>query len=193
LKHQRRVPSIIIIIIIMRLSSSYLSFPLLALVLPPAATAFQAATTTVIQTRTATTTCSPNINNNNNNNSRITQCYLKKATDDQAVAPSLSSEQDQDLRRAAESLTGEFGYGWFNKDEAWEAFAKEYPQMAEEFSQDELRIAYIKQSPQLLDILTKTPLGPVLLINLIVLASGFSWCDTPFHQDGAQCPLPPMM
>ena len=40
--------------------------------------------------------------------------------------------------------------------------------------------------PSPVEVFFKTPIGPVLLINLAFLVTGFSWCDTPFG-DPAAC------
>ena len=100
----------------------------------------------------------------------------------------LTPEQDQALRDAVDDLTEEFGPGWFDISDAWDKFRQANPSMGE-FTDAELQRAYYNQSPNPLDLLTKTPLGPFILINGLFWATGFTWCDTPFHADGACPPL----
>ena len=53
-------------------------------------------------------------------------------------------------------------------------------------SDAELRAAALDLPPSPVEVFFKTPIGPVLLINLAFLVTGFSWCDTPFG-DPAAC------
>ena len=41
-------------------------------------------------------------------------------------------------------------------------------------------VKYVETPPTLQEALFMTPIGPVFLLNLILLATGFSVCDTPF-------------
>ena len=110
-------------------------------------------------------------------------------TDEQAstALPDLTPVEDDAIRAAAETLGKEYGVNWFDQAEAWAQAKDDFPLLAS-YDDADLRQTYLKQKPKILDLFLKTPLGPFLLINLVVLATGFSWCDTPFHQDGAQCP-----
>ena len=57
-----------------------------------------------------------------------------------------------------------------------------YPVLAG-LSNEEMRdaiTAYVKAPPSIADVLLKTPVGPTLLINLALLASGASYCDLPW-------------
>ena len=72
----------------------------------------------------------------------------------------------------------------------WDRVRESYPALAE-LSDTELGDAlksYIETPPTLSEVLLKTPVGPVLLINLILAATGFSYCDLPFTpSDSAAC------
>jgi hypothetical protein len=98
---------------------------------------------------------------------------------------------DDAIRAAGATLgkASEYGVDWFDQADAWTQAKTMFPVLAA-YDNADLRQTYLTQSPSLWDLLVKTPIGPFLLINLVVLATGFSWCDTPFHQDGAQCPPP---
>ena len=101
----------------------------------------------------------------------------------------LTEEQDKALRNAVGSLEDRYGIAWPEKDAAWDTLREENPVMNALTDNDLLRRTYYQQEPDPLDLFTKTPLGPFILINLLFLATGFSWCDTPFHADGACPPL----
>ena len=58
-------------------------------------------------------------------------------------------------------------------------------------SDAELRAAALDLPPSPVEVFFKTPIGPVLLINLAFLATGFSWCDTPFGDPAACAPPGP--
>lgn len=121
-----------------------------------------------------------------------TQIQLKFIdTSDEDKAPKLifSPEEDDAVRSVAKSLgsDGAYGPGWFDKSDAWAAAKQDFP-VLEEYEDADLRDAYLKQKPKILEIFTDTPLGPFLLLNLIVKFSGFTWCDTPFGQATACLP-----
>lgn len=40
--------------------------------------------------------------------------------------------------------------------------------------------SYVSTPPSLSEVLLKTPVGPVILINIILYATGLSVCDVPF-------------
>jgi hypothetical protein len=102
----------------------------------------------------------------------------------------LSTDEDDAIRAAAKVLCEDdaFGVGWFDQPEAWIQAKQDYPILAS-CDDSDLRDAYLKQKPKLLELLTDTPLGPFLLINLLAKFSGFTWCDTPFGQETACPPL----
>ena len=41
-------------------------------------------------------------------------------------------------------------------------------------------LTVLNQGPDIVGILLKTPVGPTIAINLLILATGSTWCDTPF-------------
>jgi len=98
----------------------------------------------------------------------------------------LTPEEDDALRIASENLIPSYGYSWFEKPEAYVQLKKDFPVLAS-YSDDDLKDAFLKQKPKLADIFLKTPLGPFILINVLAYVTKFSWCNTPFHFDGA-CP-----
>lgn len=99
----------------------------------------------------------------------------------------LSPDQDQLLRDVASSMEEAYGMSWFEKEASWEELKSKHTSLLQEFSNDELRRAYIAQKPKAIDLLLKTPLGPFLLVNLLFLLGGFSWCDTPFLAGSDTC------
>ena len=65
--------------------------------------------------------------------------------------------------------------------EEWDVVRTEWPVLTDR-SNDELSAAlrqYLTEGPDLIGVLTQTPVGPTLLINAILLSTGLSWCDTP--------------
>mmetsp|Transcript_6573 Transcript_6573/g.9579 ORF Transcript_6573/g.9579 Transcript_6573/m.9579 type:complete len:158 (-) Transcript_6573:80-553(-) len=106
----------------------------------------------------------------------------------------ISAEEEEALRSASSEIltpVANDNPGWFDREavaaEIWTDVRVKYPILAER-SDSELRSAYLNLSPTLLDVITKTPVGPFVFINLIFLLSGFSWCDTPFANSDA-CPV----
>lgn len=73
-----------------------------------------------------------------------------------------------------------YGIAWFEQSEAWDTLKEEHPTL-EQYTNEELSRAFIAQKPTAGDLLTKTPLGPFLVVNGVFWLGGFSWCDTPFH------------
>ena len=124
--------------------------------------------------------------------STINLKFLEKTSeeDDQvsSVASSLSQQEDDALRSAAKMLSETYGVGFFEKPEAWEQAKVDFP-ILNNYENNDLRDAYLKQRPKILELFTETPLGPFVAINLLFKLTGFTWCDTPFHQDGACPPL----
>ena len=59
----------------------------------------------------------------------------------------------------------------------WAAARSKMPSLASR-SDDELRAAWVNSGTDI-SALWKTPVGPVLIINLILWYTGLSWCDTP--------------
>ena len=104
-----------------------------------------------------------------------------KDTTDEEAEPiiQLTSEQDQILRDVTTKMEESYGIGWFEESDAWDELKEEYPTL-QEYTNDELSKAFILQKPTLIEVFTKTPLGPILLVNAIFKLGGFSWCDTPF-------------
>ena len=78
----------------------------------------------------------------------------------------LTDEQDQALRAVAKHFDVLYGPRWFDDGEAWEKARSQYDVLAG-YSDEELRTAFIRQGPRLVDVLTETPLGPFILINLL--------------------------
>ena len=99
----------------------------------------------------------------------------------------LDIEQDQALRDSTPAMEEAYGIAWFEQSEAWDELKNQYPSL-QEYSNDDLRRAFIAQKPTVGDLLTRTPLGPLIVLNGICWLGGFSWCDTPFH--GADACLP---
>jgi len=104
-----------------------------------------------------------------------------KDTTDEDTEPNiqLTSEQDQILRDVTTKMEESYGIGWFEQSDAWDELKEEYPAL-QEYTNDELTKAFILQKPTFIEVFTKTPLGPILLVNAIFKLGGFSWCDTPF-------------
>ena len=104
-----------------------------------------------------------------------------KDTTDDDTEPNiqLSSEQDQILRDVTTKMEESYGIGWFEQSDAWDELKEEYPAL-QEYTNDELTKAFILQKPTVIEVFTKTPLGPILLVNAIFKLGGFSWCGTPF-------------
>ena len=95
----------------------------------------------------------------------ITQANLfPKKERDPSIA--LTDEQDQALRAVAKDFDVLYGPRWFDDGEAWEKARSQYG-VLDGYSDEELRTAFIRQGPRLVDVLTETPLGPFILINLL--------------------------
>ena len=63
-----------------------------------------------------------------------------------------------------------------------------YPVLAD-LSDEQMRdaiTAYIKAPPSIADVILRTPVGPTLLINLALLASGASYCDLPWADSSSK-------
>ena len=114
--------------------------------------------------------------------------YIDKSDIDDTVIE-LTQAQDQILRNSVSSLTDTYGPGWFELSDAWDTLRKDNPvEFGDLTNNDDLKKAYLRQRPNNpLDLFTQTPLGPFIIINLLFYFTGFTWCDTPFHADGA-CP-----
>ena len=78
----------------------------------------------------------------------------------------LTEEQDKALRDASKDLEVLFGPRWFDDSEAWDQARTQFVELSF-YSDAELRTDYIRQGARLLDVITETPLGPFVLINLI--------------------------
>ena len=115
--------------------------------------------------------------------------FKYKDTDSESSPPiiELDIEQDQALRDSTPAMEEAYGIAWFEQSEAWDELKNQYPSL-QEYSNDDLRRAFIAQKPTVGDLLTRTPLGPLIVLNGICWLGGFSWCDTPFH--GADACLP---
>lgn len=93
---------------------------------------------------------------------------------------SLTDEQDEAIRSFGPVAVEKYGFSWFrSNDEAIQEARDTYPVLAD-LTKEEIREAYLKQNPTVLDVFTQTPLGPFLLINIVAYLADFSWCDTPF-------------
>ena len=78
-----------------------------------------------------------------------------------------------------------------NADAAmWERVRASHQALAE-LSDDELgRVfdSYVNTRPSISEVLFKTPVGPVILINIVCAVTGLSWCDLPFvASDSTAC------
>ena len=78
----------------------------------------------------------------------------------------LNEEEENALRAAGKDFDVIYGPRWFDNPEAWTKARSQWGVLSE-YSDEELRTAYIRQGPKLLDVITDTPLGPFVLINLI--------------------------
>jgi len=78
----------------------------------------------------------------------------------------LTDEQDQALRDVAKDFDALYGPRWFDDGEAWEKARSQHDVLGG-YSDEELRTAFIRQGPRLVDVLTETPLGPFVLVNLV--------------------------
>ena len=74
--------------------------------------------------------------------------------------------------------------------EMWERMRVAQPALAG-LSDAELEAtfqSYVNAKPSLFDVLFKTPVGPVFIVNIILAVTNFSWCDVPFvSSDTAAC------
>ena len=64
----------------------------------------------------------------------------------------------------------------------WDRVRSAFPALAS-LSDEELAIAldsYVNTPPTVWDILLKTPVGPVVFLNIVLAITGWSWCDVPF-------------
>ena len=75
--------------------------------------------------------------------------------------------------------------------EVWNRVRSEFPALQERTDAElaAANEAYVNEPASLKDVLLKTPIGPVIVINAFLLVSGFSWCDTPFGS-AASCAPP---
>mmetsp|Transcript_20709 Transcript_20709/g.43243 ORF Transcript_20709/g.43243 Transcript_20709/m.43243 type:complete len:103 (+) Transcript_20709:568-876(+) len=99
----------------------------------------------------------------------------------------LTAEEDQALRNSIPAMEEAYGIGWFEESEPWDELKTQYPSL-QSYSNEELRRVFLAQKPTVVELFTKTPLGPFLVLNGVAWLGGFSWCDTPFH--GADACLP---
>ena len=89
-----------------------------------------------------------------------------------------------------------FGSLWFDNPEACAQARYGFRDLLS-YSDVELKDALVVDSASveegkprnIVDVFLKTPLGPVILINVIAWQTNFSWCDTPFGAEGACPPL----
>ena len=68
------------------------------------------------------------------------------------------------------------------KDSNWADVREQYPSLGSvsDVDLDAAVKAYIDETPSLADALFKTPIGPVLIINLVAWAFQSNVCDLPF-------------
>lgn len=98
--------------------------------------------------------------------------------------PQLSDEEDRALRAVVDSLRKNGATAddlrWFDDAKVWTEARADYPVLSA-YTDAELKRAYfaLKSSP--LAILFGTPLGPVVVVNVLASVFHFSWCDTPFR------------
>jgi hypothetical protein len=72
--------------------------------------------------------------------------------------------------------------------ESWDRLRATYPALADLTDQQlaDTTRSYVETPPSLVEALLKTPIGPVLGINLVLWATGFSACDLPFVDSGSR-------
>lgn len=106
----------------------------------------------------------------------------------------LNSEEDAALRAAAKELSVSYGESWCDDPKAWTQARIDYPILAPYEDDAQLRRTWILLTPSLLDVIVKTPVGPVFGVNILIWvldSTGFSWCDTPLKDVfGSTCPPP---
>jgi hypothetical protein len=104
----------------------------------------------------------------------------------------LTEEEDAALRAVSRALSPKsvVGDAWFESPEAWHQARKEHPPLAP-YSDEELKLALLRQPPKVLDVFLYTPVGPFVLLNIVIAFTGLSWCDTPFG-DALAC-SPPLL
>jgi len=66
---------------------------------------------------------------------------------------------------------------WYNDPGEWAKIKTDYPLLAK-YTDAELRRAYLNLNPTILDVFVKTPIGPMILVNL-----GFMIKDKEFYLD----------
>ena len=113
--------------------------------------------------------------------------------------PQVCAQYSGDTTRGLENLDGEQRKAFvaFTQDEDfstvslisaesgggdWDAVRSKYQSLSQ-LTDDQLRDtleSYINTPPTLTEVLFKTPVGPVVFLNIILAVTGFSWCDTPF-------------
>ena len=147
------------------------------------------------------------------------RCAEARAADenaeDLAVAPALTEEQLKVLM----AIRDEFGQtGKYSFETSWDDIRALYPVLQGRTDEEvppatwhhertfratarrsppshpptlppQLRTAVVSFERNWFDVLFKTPIGPLLVVNLLIIASGKSWCDTPWYNPGA-CPPP---
>ena len=101
--------------------------------------------------------------------------------DQQETVVTLTPEADAILRSSIPAMESEYGIDWFQNSSAWDTLRAQHSNELEQYTNEELELAFIKQKPTVVDLLVKTPLGAFLALNGVLFAGGFSWCDTPFH------------
>lgn len=71
----------------------------------------------------------------------------------------------------------------------WDVVRSEFPGLAGLGDTDlsAAYTAYLDQPISPLDVLLKTPVGPTVLINVLLLASGVSYCDAPWAAQTKAC------
>lgn len=74
--------------------------------------------------------------------------------------------------------------------EAWSRVRDAHPELMS-LSDEQLSAtldSYVNTSPRLVEVLTKTPVGPVIGINVLLALTGLSVCDLPFvSSDSTAC------
>ena len=95
----------------------------------------------------------------------------------------LDEEQDKILREFATKIVKEYdgedsAMNWYDDSNSWKKLKTNNPELFDQYTMGELRRAYFNLSPSILDVLTKTPVGPAIAINVIWMIK-----DWDFYQE----------
>ena len=72
--------------------------------------------------------------------------------------------------------------------EMWDRVRLEYPALSglDDETLSTTLSSYINTPPTLSEVIFKTPVGPVVLLNIVLIATGVSVCDLPFVSGDTQ-------